>query len=274
MTLIRRRDEFWGTGGPHIEAGSFSVHYLSANPPEDEVERHTHEQAHFILVLAGAYKSSAKDAPVISKVPLLVYNPPGTTHRDRFLGGRGSFLAVSGGDLSQEGWARALHDPFAIWTARQMAQDYRRDGRFALRMEGRAFQLIAAAENSGLGEKRRMGKPRWLATAFQMLFEESPGSITIKSVAAAAGVHPVHLARVFRHHLGCSPGEFLRGRRLERAAAVLGAATASLADAAHAAGYVDQPHLTHAFRRGYGVTPRAWRDRNVASIQYAGGNER
>jgi AraC family transcriptional regulator len=63
--------------------------------PEREVERHTHADAHFVYVLGGMYLSSAAGAPEVAAAPTLVYNPPGTTHRDRFLSARGRFFTVS-----------------------------------------------------------------------------------------------------------------------------------------------------------------------------------
>ena len=86
MALHRRRTEFWGEGPSHRETGDFSFHCLTAHVPE-EVQRHSHDEAHFVLVLGGGYMSSARGAPDISSTPLLVFNPAGTTHRDRFFGG-------------------------------------------------------------------------------------------------------------------------------------------------------------------------------------------
>ena len=59
------------------------------------------------------------------------------------------------------------------------------------------------------------------------------------------------------------------GRRLERAAAMLGDGTASLAEVAYATGFVDQAHLSHAFRDAFRATPSRWRQ-EVARIQDGG----
>src|SRR3954467_5427140 len=73
MALERHRTQFWGEGPAHVDSGSFSFHRLTARGPEDEVERHMHVEAHFVLVLSGGYISSAVGAPIVSSAPLLVF---------------------------------------------------------------------------------------------------------------------------------------------------------------------------------------------------------
>ncbi|SDF69506.1 AraC family transcriptional regulator [Duganella sp. OV510] len=269
MAIQRKRTDFWGSGPALRQTADFSFHLLAANAPEEEVQLHTHEEAHFVLVLSGGYMSSAKNAPVISNTPLLVFNPPGTTHRDRFYGGRGTFLAVSGGiDAHGHGYAMSVADPYAIQTARRIATDFHHASLNPLLLDGSAQQLLAACSPLTSDESKRATQPpSWLKTAFEMIYASEDPDLSVAQVAAYVGVHPVHLARVFRRYLHCAPGDYLRGRRLERAAAVIGSA-ASLADAAYAAGFVDQAHLTRSFRNVYGITPGAWRKRmKVSSIQ-------
>jgi AraC family transcriptional regulator len=269
VAVRRARHEFWGSGPAHREAAGFTFHRLQANAPEREVARHTHDEAHFVLVLSGGYKSSASGAPEISSTPLLVFNPAGTTHEDRFHKGRGSFLAVSGGAEQGSGGAIRVLDPYAIWTAQRIAVDLDRHRR-SLALDGPAHQLIASVQPPTSDEAHHaLRPPAWLRRAFEMSFASDDADLSVGDLAAEAGVHPVHLARVFKRYLGCAPGEHLRGRRLERAVAMLGRPAASLAEVAHASGFADQAHLTNAFRTAFGSTPGAWR-RDVAPIQDAG----
>ncbi|MFZ6779058.1 helix-turn-helix transcriptional regulator [Undibacterium sp. Ji83W] len=272
MVIRRTRTEFWGTDPQRLETPGFSFHLMAANPPEDEVQTHMHEEAHFVLVLSGAYMSSAKHAPVISNTPLLIFNPAGTTHRDRFLGGRGRFLAISGGDTEGFGFATSLRDLYALQVAKRVALDFERQNLSQLQLEGSAQQLLAACSPLTTDESGRASQPpAWLRDAFEMIFTSDDSDLSVANVAAFAGVHPVHLARVFRRYLHCSPGEYLRGRRLERVATVIGAATASLADAACATGFVDQAHMTRSFHQTFGLTPGDWRswraEQDVSPIQ-------
>ena len=75
--------------GPGIEVS----HRIAEGFPES-VLTHTHEDAHFILVTGGEYVTAASGSAA-HVGPILIYNPPGTTHRDHFERGRGSFFAIS-----------------------------------------------------------------------------------------------------------------------------------------------------------------------------------
>jgi AraC family transcriptional regulator len=210
--------------------------------------------------------SSAGGAPLVSNTPILIYNPPGTTHQDRFYGGRGRFVAISGG-VGEEAAAFCVRDPYACRLARSIAHEF--EGAASLTLEARALQLHAAVLPLSSDEARTAASPpRWLSRAVEMIFTSDDPDLSVAKVAADAGVHPVHLARVFRRFLGCSPGDYLRGYRLERAAAMLGRSTASLADVAQSAGFVDQAHLTRTFRSRLDTTPARWRQlRDVARMQ-------
>jgi AraC-like DNA-binding protein len=81
---------------------------------------------------------------------------------------------------------------------------------------------------------------------------------------AASGLDRFALARHFRALLGTSPYRYLTMRRLDRARALMRAGDA-LADAACAAGFADQSHLTRQFKRAYGITPGRWRAMSAAA---------
>jgi AraC family transcriptional regulator len=82
--------------------------------------------------------------------------------------------------------------------------------------------------------------------------------VRIATLADDIGVHPVHLARVFRAHYGMSIGTYLRGLRLDWAACQLPTNT-PLSEIAAGAGFVDQSHFTRAFRIHTGLTPGQYR---------------
>lgn len=74
---------------------------------------------------------------------------------------------------------------------------------------------------------------------------------------AATGLGRYALARQFRTCFGTSPYRYLVMRRLDRARALIAAGT-PLAEAALAAGFADQSHLSRHFRRAYGLAPGRW----------------
>ena len=72
-------------------------------------------------------------------------------------------------------------------------------------------------------------------------------------------VGPTYLERVFGRDTGMSVGQYLLGRRVKLAASRL-AAGEPPAEAALAAGFYDQSHLTRHFRRRMGVPPGRYRE--------------
>lgn len=268
MTVLLRPGQFYGEWQDRQQGGVFGLSVLAASAPEHEVRLHTHEEAHYVLVLAGVYLSQARGAPACAPAPTLVYNPPGTTHRDRFLGGQGRFMAVSidparldGADELRAIPAGAcylqrppcLRSAFGLARAMQGAPD-------AALLEAGVWELLAQTDAAPARALRQ--PPSWLRHAYAAVMDGADDAgLSIGAVADAAGVHPVHLARVFRDLLGCSPGELLRWRRIERACAMLRRPGLGIADIALAAGFVDQSHLTHAFRQRFGVPPGVWRRR-------------
>lgn len=248
--------------------------------PHRVVERHSHEEPHFVLVLEGLYISSAAEAPAMSVAPLLIYNPAGTVHRDRFEardGARGRrfegrFLTLSidsaladaaAADGRLPSRATVLAAPEALFTARRLADAVSggEPDESVMEAESLALTLVACAARgrAAHGGSPPGSPPGWLAVARELLDDRCGEAVRVAELAQAVGVHPVHLARVFRQHVGCTPGDYLRRRRLERAAVLLRETRRPLSDIALHCGFGDQSHFANAFRRHSGVTAREYR---------------
>lgn len=196
--------DFWGSGPDGRQAGDFSFHVLNANTPEEEVRRHSHDEAHFVLALDGGYMSSASGAPPVSDTPVLIYNPRGTTHQDRFHGGKGRFLAISGG-TGPEATALCLRDSYAYRLARDIG--HKVDAAMPFRLEACALQLHGIVSPLSSEEARNAKHPpNWLNRAVEIIYASDDPDLSVAKVASDLGVHPVHLARVFQRFLRCSPG--------------------------------------------------------------------
>ena len=83
--------------------------------------------------------------------------------------------------------------------------------------------------------------------------------LSLTGLARTVGVHPVHLARSFRHVHACSVGEYLRRMRVGFAERELASSDAPLSDVALRAGFCDQSHFSRTFKRLTGSTPAVWR---------------
>lgn len=85
--------------------------------------------------------------------------------------------------------------------------------------------------------------------------------LTLGELAAAAEVSPGHLIRVFQAELGTSPQEAQRVMRLDRAATLLTRSNLKIQDIAEQCGFACPFHFSRLFKRSYGASPRALRQR-------------
>jgi|GEM_PF-318067 len=262
--LLLTHDVFFGELQSSRSLDGLTLSHRIADSPPEEVELHTHVEAHFVLVTSGRYVSSARATP--NRRTTLVYNPPGTTHRDHFEQGKGSFFTIS---VSTERLAESadaellpaavhLSDERACGLARTLLMECARwDTSSSLKVESLYSELLAAAAHRST--RAEQSRPPWLHTACELIqdcYREKPG---IRRVAKTVGVHPTHLARAFRVFLGCTPGDLLRTRRLEKAAELLLQADLSIVEIALDSGFSDQAQFTKAFRQMYGVPPGSYR---------------
>ena len=79
--------------------------------------------------------------------------------------------------------------------------------------------------------------------------------ITIEKMAETLGLGVWTFTRHFRATLGCSPYEFVMGRRVERAARLLASRGLAIKEVAAMCGFADQAHLTRVLRARLGTTP-------------------
>ena len=78
-------------------------------------------------------------------------------------------------------------------------------------------------------------------------------------VADWVGIHPVHLAREFRKHQGCTVGRYVRKLRVESASRKLMESDSPLALIALEVGFANQAHLCRIFKLVTGISPARYR---------------
>jgi AraC family transcriptional regulator len=192
--------------------------------------------------------------------------PAGATHSARF-GTRGARIAVVK-PRNAAGAALGCFDRLAElrgrgfgWLAWRLVAELRAsDAAAPIAAEGFALELLAATSRETRPARRGAISPAWLRTAEELLRARGGERVGLAELASDVGVHPAHLARVFRAHHGVSPGEYGRRLRLARAAEEIAGGDMPLAAIAARAGFADQSHFTRLFKRHMGVTPARYRD--------------
>ncbi|MCK2212885.1 AraC family transcriptional regulator [Actinomadura sp. ATCC 31491] len=97
------------------------------------------------------------------------------------------------------------------------------------------------------------------ARARRLLHDRLLDDPTAEDLARAAGGSRFAVYRAFRAEYGLSPSDYQRQLRLRHARTLI-ARGVPIGEAAVAAGFADQSHLTRWFTRCYGLTPGAWRE--------------
>jgi AraC family transcriptional regulator len=273
--------------GPKLTSGTFYGEIVrsqriggfilseSTYGPDLRIPAHSHENPFLYFVLQGASTELYQQKTRWAESSMLVFHPAGETHENHWhqAGGRCFHIEITPSMLARIRQHTPVLDGPADFhgglpagvAARLYGEFHRSDEVSPLAMEGLALELLAEVSRRPVPVAER-APPRWLRQARDLLHARFAGSPSLDEIAAAVGVHPAHLARVFRRQYGCTMGDYLRQLRVQFACRRLVAADAPLVEIALAAGFVDQSHFTRTFKYHVGMTPaefqRQFRARN------------
>ncbi len=129
-----------------------------------------------------------------------------------------------------------------------------------LHATGAIVRLADTMARLGCATARRPGPldTRAMQRIGDHLRAEAAAGVSMADLERAHGIDRWTLSRQFRRAHGVSPHRYMVLRRLDIARREIEGG-AGLADAALAAGFADQSHMTRQFRGTYGVTPGVWR---------------
>jgi AraC-like DNA-binding protein len=113
---------------------------------------------------------------------------------------------------------------------------------------------LAASDPSRMAKRIAPACREAVEHARAFLDEHAGRAVSSSELETVSGLSRYELSRHFRARLGTSPYRYLVMRRLDRARALIHAGT-PLADAAFAAGFADQSHMTRQFKQACGLSP-------------------
>ena len=229
---------------------------------------HAHPVASATIVLQGVVTERVGGRRFECGRDRFLIRPAGVTHDNQY-GPRGAECMIVSAPaewVAGDRVARTVFDVPRVSPAQApllVARRIRRelgigDDASSLAIEGLALELVASTARQ-LAEHRSAPVPRWLRLVRERLREELGNGVRLSALARDVGVHPVHLARSFRRSFGCTPGEFVRQCRLDRASEHLIHSTRPIAEIAVDAGFSSPSHFATAFRRATGMSPRGFR---------------
>jgi AraC family transcriptional regulator len=257
-----RRGEFFGHEVTTGQVGDFGLS-LTRYDAGTSIPWHTHDETYVTFVMHGAYHERLSGTTRDCGIRAAVVHPAGERHADEF-----TRAAVCLNVQPDAGWLQTVASRGAVIDAPVLLASSGAS-RIALRLgrelnhsdpfspmviEGLMLELFA--ETARQPDARRI--PAWLCSVRQTVVSRFRERLSLASLAAAAGVHPTHLARAFRRHYGCTIGELQRELRVEYAMQRMSAGDTPGTVAADA-GFADQSHLTRTFRALAGNTPAAFR---------------
>ncbi len=267
MGIKLKAGQFYGSKSDVFAANGFCFSE-STYAPSAQLPTHAHELAHFCLVIEGFYAETI-GSRTYDRVPTsLVYYPTDVSHSEKHLtNGRHFLIEIQPSALSRvTEYGANLDEPISFdsksvnWVATRMYREYLEPDEFSvLSLESISTELlIAASRMKRVNDERR--PPKWLNIAKDFLRDSDNVPTSLKDVAAVAGVHPTHLARVFRRFEQCTIGHFVRRSRIECVKTKMLTTDDSLVQIAIDAGFSDQSHFTRSFKNGTGMTPSQFRN--------------
>jgi AraC family transcriptional regulator len=260
---------FYGQTQKRCEVAGFTF-VESVYTPESQLHLplHTHENAFFYLVIEGVCEETYERRTRTVCPSTLVFHPAGEPHGNRWrdAGGRAFHIDISQARaMAIREYAPIQSSPaefrsgVAPWLAGLLYREYQRlENVSLLAMEGLALEILAESSRYRVPSTERT-PPRWLLQARDLLHTRYTENLSLGEIAVEVGVHPVHFARVFRCHFGCTPGDYLRKLRVESACRQLSSCDMPLIEIALSAGFADQSHFTKSFRRLMRMTPGEFR---------------
>lgn len=226
-------------------------------------QNHFHENARIVFVLNGSFVEKYETKQRFCQPFTSIFRPPMEKHSEVYEPG----VVCLGFDLSSK-WIKKLED-FSVKLDR--SEDFHNpslnqlitkicgeltfnDDVSNLAIES-LLNEVAVEMHRNLSDSEFDKSPRWLKTAEEYIRENFSENLTLTKIADEVGVHPVHLARVFKRKYHLTIAEYIRRLRVESACRLLTHSDLKLSEISLETGFNDQSHFTKIFKTLMGKTP-------------------
>ena len=258
--------EFYGRVPEKRSVGSAILSEI-VHPAALDVPEHSHELAYYTLVLSGAY-TERFGAEVKDHDPMSVlWHRAGISHKDRIgeSGARCFTVEIKRDGIETLAQFSPIPLDFAetgtsvVWLAARLFREFKNWNPCSeLVAEGLTLEMLGHSARRALLRAEKY-PPRWLRLVVDKLEAEYVHNQSTSRLAEEAGVHPVHLATVFRRFHGQTIGEYTQRLRVSHASRLLISGKRELIEIAYESGFSDQSHFNRLFKRYTGITPTEFR---------------
>jgi AraC family transcriptional regulator len=250
--------------------------YEAAYAPGSRLPEHEHTDPFFTYVVRGNYVEQEGGVPRECRRGVVIFHRPNETHSN-VVGPQGT--ASLNVEIGAEAWRELTADMVrardivgralsghAEWLALAVWREFHNDdSASALGLDETVAMLCGAIRTSvARGEFEPHTR---VDRCTEYLRSHPTATPRLAEVAQVAGVHPMHLAKLFRKRFGYSMGEFLRRQRIAWACEELARDAGTISSIAARAGFADHAHFTRTFRRIAGCSPSWYRHHLRATLR-------
>jgi AraC family transcriptional regulator len=260
---LLRGGEFYSPVQGRLRTGDVLLSEL-CQPSSRRVPRHEHELAYVTVVLQGDYLEGDGGALDELHPFTAVFNPAGVMHSTVIGPAGASFFTIELRTeyLRQVGLRLPDQTTFdggsreMLWPGLRLYSAFKTQTADPLVVEGSVLEMLGAIAGVESPEKTI---PCWFHRVKERLHEGFRDHLRMRDLAQEAGVHPVHLARVFRRIEKQTPGQYQQRLQVRAACELLSDPEWPIASIAAECGFADQSHFTRVFRRMAGIPPARFR---------------
>jgi AraC family transcriptional regulator len=236
--------------------------------PNLKLQRHSHANACFCLVIEGTFEDIYGSRQRTCQPSTLLFRPSGESHLDYFqsVGARcfnielkPHFLTKLNEHTKLNNESVELLDRNLIMLAKRLYGEFRlMDEVSLLAIEGLSLEMLAGFSRN-FTQKDKSQIPAWLKKAKDIIHDRFTETFSVAELAQSVSVHPGHLSRSFRRYYRLTIADYVRQLRIEYACHQISKSKLPLSQIALDLGFSHQSHFSNIFKRLTGFTPAQYR---------------
>lgn len=233
-----------------------------------KLPKHTHSNPYFCFVLQGTYTEFYGNKEIVCKPSTLTFRSAGEEHEDSFHDRDGRVFVVEiplkwieklrENSLKLDSSTKFQNGLLSHLVTKLNFEFHHLDGASHLAIEGLTLEIIAQAARNSISVLEKK-EPHWLKRVLELLHSNFSENLILEDIGLQVGIHPVHLATVFRQKYNCTIGEYTRRLKIEYACHQVSNGEHTLVEIALRAGFGDQSHFSKVFKRHVGMTPNEYK---------------